>query len=169
MIFSNPITENEAKTTYDTLPEGWYTVQIVGEDTKQTGKGGTRLIYAMEVIAPQKYEGKKVWDSHNVICPGSSKAEQIARENLASCAKACGISNLTDSSQLGGKVLQVRVVITKDDGYEAKNEVKGYKKAEGYAPAQPQVQPPQAAPSYAQAPAGPAPSVGGSSVPPWQR
>lgn len=145
---------------FSPLPEGWYTVQITGEEDKDTKRGGVRIVYTMEVL-DEAYRSRKVWDSHNYICPSSPKAEEIARDNIKSCAKACGLANISDSSQLLGKVLSVRLAITKDEGHEPRNEVKGYRKAEGYG---------ASAPSPAPTPVPqPAAAPQSSSVPPWKR
>lgn len=141
---------------FDPLPAGEYQVRI-SEAGIQTTKAGTGQYIKMrlDVIGPT-HAGRVIWSNLNIRNP-NPKAEEIGRQQLGAIMRAIGVPSLTDTDQLVGGDLIVKVTIKESDGqYGASNEVKGYKALSGSRPPAP----------AAAAPAAAAPS---SSTPPWAR
>lgn len=147
--------------TFEPVPAGWYTVIITESEMKPTKAGdGEYLQLAMQIVEGE-YQGRYIWDRLNLINPNQT-AVDIAQRALASICRAVGVLTPTDSSELHDRPLQVKVSVRPPkDGYDATNEVKGYR-ALGEAPAAPAT---PAAPVGAAAAASPATA----SVPPWRR
>ena len=84
------------------------------------------------------------------------KSEEIGRQQLGDILRALGIASLTDTDQLVGGVLSVKVTVKSDEQHGDGNDVKAFKAIEGSAPPMPVASAPAAA-----KPAG--------SAPPWAR
>ena len=170
MDFGNRVPTDIPTNDYSPMPEGWYQAQIVEEKEKTTANNGVQLIYTFNILGKVEgsntsgYNGRKVWNGYNVVCPGSPKAEEIAYTEIARLAKACGVANVRNSSDLVTKICEIRLVISQDPGYQPRNEIKGYRSSTSQAPV-------FGAPAP-QAPAQQAPAAqptAPGSVPPWER
>lgn len=117
--------------SFEPIPAGWYTVQITDSELKPTKAGtGEYLECKMEVLGPS-HAGRFVWDRFNLKNP-NEVAVRIGKANLAAVAKAVGVATLQDSATLHMKPFAVKLTIRPpQNGYEASNECKGYKAAEG--------------------------------------
>lgn len=114
----------------DPIPAGWYTMRIVEADIKDTKAGtGQYITIRFDVIGPT-HEGRVVFGNINISNP-SMDAERIGKEQIKGINQSLGIERLTDTDQLIGGVLQVKVNINKSDGYDPRNDVRGFKPAEG--------------------------------------
>jgi len=88
----------------------------------------------------------------------NSQAEEIGRQNLGDIMRAIGLARVTNTDQLIGGTLSIKVTIKPSDGqYGASNEVKGYKAIEGSKPVASFVSPP------------PKDSEQSKAAPPWQK
>lgn len=77
---------------------------------KETKKGGVRIVLGWDVVEPPEYKSRRVFTSHNVVCPGSTKSEEIALEILTRISLASGLDEVfEDPSELEGKVLECKV------------------------------------------------------------
>jgi len=125
---------DESSGVFDPMPAGWYTAQMVDSELKTTKAGtGEYLEAKLEILGPA-FAGRFVWDRFNIKNP-NEVAVRIGKGNLSALAKSVGVANLTDSSVLHMKPLQVKLNIKPAQGvYEASNEVKGYKPADGASP-----------------------------------
>jgi hypothetical protein len=83
------------------------------------------------------------------------KAEEIGLQQLGDISRALGLPAISDTDQLIGGTLQIKVAIKTQEGYEPSNEVKGYKASEG-----------STMPTKAATPAAAAPAA---SSPPWMK
>lgn len=144
--------------TFEPVPAGWYTVIITESEMKPTKAGdGEYLQLAMQIVEGE-HQGRIIWDRLNLINPNQT-AVDIANRALAAICRAVGVLTPTDSSELHDRPFQVKVSVRPaKDGYDATNEVRGYR-ALGEAPAAP------AAPVGAASASSPATA----SVPPWRR
>ena len=88
-----------------------------------------------------------MWGMINIRNP-NPKAEEIGLQQLGELLRAMGIAKLSDTDQLLGMALSVKVIIKEDDQGE-KNEVKGFRALQGGAI--PSIKP-AAAPTTATAP-----------------
>jgi len=139
---------------FDPIPAGVYTASITQANLKDTKDGTGKMIAIRYDITGPSHQGRVIFSNIN-IRNKSPKAEEIGRQQLGDIMRAIGLASLQDTDQLIGGQLQIKVDIEKKEGYEARNQVKGFKALSGsLAPA------PAAAP--AQAPAA-------GAAPPWAR
>jgi hypothetical protein len=135
---------------YDVLPDGWYSARITQADVRETRAGtGSYISVRYDVTGPT-HEGRVVWGNLNLSNP-NPRAEQIGREQLSQLIAAIGLAKITDSDELIGGELEIKVRIKTDD-YGTKNEVKAWKAREGSSAPKP----PSATPAAPAAPAAPA-------------
>ena len=145
--------------SYDLIPDGWYTATITKAELGMTKAGNGQKIDVRYDITGPSHEGRVVFGNLNIPNP-SQKAEEIGRQQLGEIMRAIGLSKVEDTDQLIGGTLQIKVGLSKpQDGYEQRNEVKGFKAVGGSAA-------PAAAPA-ASAPA--ATSAPGGAKPPWAK
>lgn len=127
----------EPQKPLETVPAGWYTVQMVASDAQPTKNGkGSYLETEYEIMYPVEYKGRKLFDRFN-LQNDNPQAVEIAYRALSAVCHAVGVIQVQDSQQLHGKPLQAKVKLVPagagNDGkhYEAKNEISGYKAVEG--------------------------------------
>ena len=154
----------QSEQSYELLPPGWYSASITRADLKATKDGGGQYIALRFDVTGPSHQGRVVFGNLN-IKNRSAKAEEIGRQQLGELMRAIGLARVQDTDQLIGGQLQIKVAIREaSGGYEAQNEVKGYKAAgsqpAAIAPAAPAF-PPMQASSPAQAPAA------AGVTPPW--
>jgi hypothetical protein len=143
---------------YDPLPPGWYTATITAAELKPTKDGSGQYIKVRYDITGPTHQGRVVFDNLN-IKNASAKAEEIGRQQLGEIMRAIGLARVTDTDQLIGGVLQIKLgVRDATEQYDAQNEVKGFKAITGSVPT-------LAAPA-ASAPAASAPA---KAAPPWAK
>lgn len=139
---------------FDPIPAGVYTASITQANLKDTKDGTGKMIAIRYDITGPSHQGRVIFSNIN-IRNKSPKAEEIGRQQLGDIMRAIGLASLQDTDQLIGGQLQIKVDIEKKEGYEARNQVKGFKALSG-----------SPAPAPAAAPA-PAPAAG--AAPPWAR
>jgi len=144
--------------SYDPLPPGWYTATITGAEIKATKDGSGEYIKVRYDITGPSHQGRVVFGNLN-IKNASAKAEEIGRQQLGEIMRAIGVPRLTDTDQLIGGALSIKLdVRAATDQYAAQNEVRGFKSASGGSSQ-------QGAPSTAPAASG-APA---KASPPWAK
>ncbi len=159
-------TINQADLPQDTggdfapIPAGEYTVRV-SEASLETTKTGTGKYIKMrlDVVAPS-HEGRVIFTNLNIQNP-NPKAEEIGRQQLGSVMRAMNIPAVTDTDQLIGGMMIVKVTVKQDEQYGPNNEVKAFKPA-GSASAMPAMG--ATAPAQTQAPAQSA-----AGAPPWMQ
>lgn len=123
---------------YDLLPAGWYSAAITKADLKNTKDNTGQYIAVRFDITGPSHQGRVVFGNLN-IKNASAKAEEIGRQQLGDIMRAIGLSKVTDTDQLIGGNLSIKVDVRAASGqYEAQNEVKGFKAISGSIPAMPQ-------------------------------
>lgn len=127
MFDANQVSPNEA---FENLPLGWYVARIVDSEEKpNSSNNGSHILLTLEVIAPQQYAGRKLWDRLNLNNPNQTAVE-IAQRTLSAICHATNVMQLQDTMQLHGIPMEVKVGLSKpQDGYEQRNEIKGYRTA----------------------------------------
>ena len=124
----NELPQNES--SYDPVPEGWYTVKIAEAGVQTTKAGTGRYIkLRLDILGPT-HQGRVIFTNLNINNP-NSQAETIGRQQLGEVMRAIGLPSVQDTDQLIGGELQVKVIIKQQDGYDPGNEVKRYKAVEG--------------------------------------
>lgn len=147
--------------SYEPLPEGYYNATITQAELKPTNDGtGQYIKLRMDITGPS-HQGRVIFSNLN-IKNASAKAEEIGRQQLGDIMRAIGLPKVTDTDQLiGGSVnikLGIRPARTDErtgKTYDAGNEVKGYRAINGASA------PMASAPVAAAAPA--------KAAPPWAK
>ena len=146
---------------YDPLPAGWYNANITSAELKPTKDGSGQYIKVRYDITGPSHQGRVVFGNLN-IKNASAKAEEIGRQQLGEIMRAIGLAKVTDTDQLIGGSLSIKLdVRAATEQYAAQNEVKGFKAITGSAPtfAAPAASPAASAPSAAP----------GKAAPPWAK
>ena len=146
---------------FDPLPPGWYHANITGAELKNTKAGNGQYIAIRYDITGPSHQGRVVFGNLNIKNP-NPKAEEIGRMELGNLMRAIGLAKVTDTDQLIGSSLQIKLDIRHQEGYEPNNDVKGFKATSGSVPT------PAAASAPAQTAAA-APAASGKAVPPWAK
>lgn len=119
---------------YEPVPEGWYNVAITESDVKPTKDGEGAMLVLKASIIDGPHANKLIFIRLN-IQNKNQQAVDIAYRDLSAICHATGVYRVEDSSQLHNIPFQVRVTVRPaKDGYDASNEVKGYRDARGNAP-----------------------------------
>lgn len=114
---------------FSNLPNGTYELELEGSEVKPTKDGsGQYLSTTMNVLAPDEYNGRKVFGMYNLINK-SAQAQEIGNRQFASLCRAIGETQVDDSEQLHYKSFTADIGLgkpSKDGQYPAKNEIKKY-------------------------------------------
>ena len=139
---------------YSPLPSGWYSATISGAEVKETKAGTGEYIAIKYSITGPTHQGRVIFGNLNIRNP-NPKAEEIGRQQLGDIMRAIGLARVTDTDQLIGGSLVVKLDVKDDDKYGERNEVKGFKAVMGAMSSLPTAAP--TAPSSAKA------------APPWAK
>lgn len=165
-ISLDDIPESAGDNDFKPLPAGWYSATINKASLEPTKDGtGQKIVIRYDITGPT-HQGRVVFGNLN-IKNKSEKAESIGRAQLGELMRALGLAKLTDTDQLVGGSLSIKLDVREartDEAtgktYEASNDVKGFK-ASGDAMAA------SAVPSFSK-PASAAPKADGA-APPWAK
>jgi len=141
---------------FEPLPAGWYTATISQAELKATKAGNGQYIKLRYDITGPTHQGRVVFGNLN-IKNANPKAEEIGRQQLGDIMRAIGLAKVTDTDQLIGGQIAIKLEVKQDEQYGAGNEVKGFKSLSG-----------SAAPAAAM-PAASAPAASGKAAPPWAK
>jgi len=141
---------------FEPLPAGWYTVTISEAELKDTKAGNGQYIKLRYDVTGPTHQGRVVFGNLNIKNP-NQKAEEIGRQQLGDIMRAIGLAKVTDTDQLIGNSLSIKLDVKQDAQYGASNEVKGFKSMSG-----------SAAPAAASMPAAAAPATA-KAAPPWAK
>lgn len=111
---------------YQPLPAGWYSATINKAELKPTKDGTGQYIAMRYDITGPTHQGRVVFGNLN-IKNKSAKAEEIGRAQLGDIMRALGLRQVSDTDQLVGGTLQIKLDVKTDEQYGTRNEVKGYK------------------------------------------
>jgi hypothetical protein len=145
---------------FEPLPAGWYTATISQSELKATKAGNGQYIKLRYDITGPSHQGRVVFGNLN-IKNANPKAEEIGRQQLGDIMRAIGLAKVTDTDQLIGGQIGIKLEVKQDEQYGASNEVKGFKSLSG-----------SAAPAAAVIPAkaaAPAPAASAKAAPPWAK
>lgn len=117
--------------SYELVPNGWYGSVITQAEVKKTNDGTGKFIKLRFDITGPSCSGRCVFGNINTNNK-SDKAQEIGRQQLNAIMRAIGLTRLKDTNQLLDRPLQIKVSTEEArDGYDANNEVKGFKPVEG--------------------------------------
>lgn len=127
LLKSSFVTDEIEDTGFDPVPPGMYTAQVVASEIKPTKAGtGEYIKTEFKILDDGPYVGKRVWTNFNIVNP-NEQAVKIGQGQLKQLCKACGITELTDTQELHGVPLRIKVAIQEGtDGYDDQNVVKKY-------------------------------------------
>ncbi len=129
-------------TEFEPIPAGKYVAVITGSEMKPTKSGNGSFLELTFQVMEGEYKGRNLWARLNLDNPNPT-AVQIARGELSSICRAVGVMAPSDSVELHNLPLVISVKQKKrEDNDEIANEVKGYAKKEGAAPAPKPTTPP---------------------------
>lgn len=122
----------EPQQAFETLPPGNYTVEISETEVADTKSGEGKILKIVHVVSePAQFAGRKLFKRIN-IAHTNPQAEQIGRAELSALCRASGVTVLTDSDELIGRTVKVKVVVRPaTDKYAEQNEIKAYETANG--------------------------------------
>jgi hypothetical protein len=120
----------EASKNFSPLPAGWYSATISGAEVKETKSGTGEYIAVKYSITGPTHEGRVVFGNLN-IKNESARTEEIGRQQLGEIMRAIGLARVTDSDQLIGGNLVIKLDVKADEKYGDHNKVKGFKAVVG--------------------------------------
>jgi hypothetical protein len=147
----------QGTSNFEPLPAGWYSATITQAELKDTKAGNGQYIKLRYDITGPSHQGRVVFGNLNIKNP-SAKAEEIGRQQLGEIMRAIGLAKVTDTDQLIGNQISIKLEVKNDAQYGASNEVKSFKSVSGSAA-------PAASPA---SPAAAAPAAG-KAAPPWAK
>lgn len=118
---------------YDPLPAGWYQATITKAEIKSTKAQTGQYIAVGYTITGPSFQGRVVFGNLNIKNP-NPKAEEIGRQQLGDIMRSTGLRKVTDTDQLIGGSLSIKLEVKKSDEYGDGNEVKGFKALAGSMP-----------------------------------
>lgn len=121
---------------FEPVPAGNYTVSITEANLQDTKAGNGQMIKLRLDIEGPSYQGRVLFTNINIRNP-NPKAEEIGRQQLGEIMRAIGLGQVSDTDQLIGGRMEVKVTVKQDETYGPGNEVKGFKAIEGSVPPQP--------------------------------
>ena len=149
--------------SYDPLPPGWYDTTIAAAEVKATKDSTGQYIKVKYQITGPTHSGRVVFGNINVR-NASQKAEEIGRQQLGEIMRALNIPRLTDTDQLIGGMLSIKLdVRAATEQYAAQNEVRGFRAGNGMAGNG------MAGDVPTFSPAKPTPAPSKSAAPPWAK
>lgn len=146
----------QGNNNFDVLPAGWYSATIAKAELKNTKAGTGQYIAVQYNITGPSFQGRVVFGNLNIRNP-NPKAEEIGRQQLGDLMRSIGLAKVSDTDQLIGGNLQIKVKVTKSDEYGDGNDVGGFKAIGGAMPSMP-----SSAPSST-------PAASSKAAPPWQK
>ncbi len=123
-------------TAFTPLPDGWYDMVIIEAEMAPSEKAGEMLKLRLEIDETKHpaMHGRSVFDRLCLNHPTSQQAREIAQRTLSSICHAIGRLQTSDTDELLGQRVKVRVRATPErtdaatgKTYDAGNEVRGYK------------------------------------------
>lgn len=155
--------------TFEALPTGDYQVMIIDSAMEPTKLGNGHFLKLTLQVIDGPHKDATLFDRLNLDNP-NPKAVEIAQRTLSAICHAIGVLQVQDSAQLHNRPLNARVIYKPAaNGYDAGNDIKGYKplgpvSAAAAVPAAA----PAAAPAWQQpAPVAAAPAAPAAAAPPW--
>ena len=121
----------QSENNFEPIPAGWYEVSINTAELKETKAGtGEYIALRYDVLGPA-HQGRVIFGNLNIRNP-NSKAQDIGIQQLGELMRAIGLPSVEDTDQLVGGHLEVKVKIREaSGGYDASNDVSGFKAVKG--------------------------------------
>lgn len=118
-------TQVEPTTPIDLIPAGEYPVILIETDLSKKESGAVQFEFCVQ-ITEGKFQNRRVYSSQNYTKKDGS-ANAIGRGMVSQVCRCVGVMNPKDTEELHHKRLVAKVGIEKSEGYEPRNNVKGFK------------------------------------------
>ena len=154
---------------YEIIPAGQYTAMIAAAEPRANKSGTGHYLSVQYMILGPTHQGRSVFGNITLSHPNET-AKRIGRGQLSELMRAVGVSRLSDTEQIVGRRLKIKVVVRADEKYGESNDVKGWKPLEGGQQASSPMPPfpPAPTPTPAQPPApGNTETPRPRNLPPW--
>jgi len=117
----------EPQQTFEPVPAGTYHAAVTESEIVMTKSGSGQMLKLTWQITEGALSGRKVFDRINIVNQ-NPKAEEIGQRQLSGLCHAAGVLQLSDTQQLHGVPVAIKISIRKDETgqYSDQNEVKGY-------------------------------------------
>lgn len=118
----------------DLLPRGWVMAQIDDSEIKDTSTSSGKRLNLRFAIIDGDFKGRKAFHGLNIV-NANPQAEQIAKAELSAICHAVGRLQVTDSAELHGLPLWIKVGVEKggpkpEGGvYDDRNNIRAFKPA----------------------------------------
>ena len=113
-------------TDYSPIPAGWYRCRITEASLETTKAGTGQYIKCRYDVLDAPHANRVFFGNINIRNP-NPKAEEIGAEQLGKLMRSIGLARVSDTDQLVGGVMQVKVTIRQSEQYGDSNEVKDWK------------------------------------------
>lgn len=120
--------QRENSGSFEPLPDGWYDVIVNSAEIRHTKAGTGKYLHLRYDVQGPTHGGRVVFGNLN-IRNANPKAEEIARQQMGELMRAVGLAKLSDTDQLHGLALKVKLTTRKSDQYGDQNEIKAFKAA----------------------------------------
>lgn len=136
--FDTGSVEPTKESDFGLLPPDHYTVEISDAKVKNTKAPGGKYLEVTLTVIEGAFKSRKLWARFN-LKNANHQAEEIGARELAGLGIACGLTVISDSAELNGKVVVAKVKIKAREGQEPENAVVAYRACgeETAAPADP--------------------------------
>ena len=114
----------QPKAGFDPVPDGTYKVVIQKAEEKTTKKGGVQFVVQAKITDGQPFAGRVLFHRINLVCPSSTKAEEIGKGELSAMCRSVGLMTPRNAGEFVGKVGVVKVkVVKRQDNGEMENKI----------------------------------------------
>lgn len=111
---------------FQPVPPGWYQVSIEKAELKTTKAGTGKYVKLMMTVLGPTCSNRKVFSNINIVNPNPT-AQQIGRREMGALQMAIGKPRATDTAELIGGVLEVKLAIETNSAGGGDNVVKAYR------------------------------------------
>lgn len=119
-------TDGQGMDSRDALPAGEYVAAVVKSEKRGPNDKGNSYINLEFEVTEGEHEGRRFWSMLN-LWNSSQKAVEIAQRELNSICQACGKLRVSDSEELHGIPMRVKLRIETSAQYGDQNRVTGYR------------------------------------------
>ena len=111
---------------FQPLPPGWYQVSIEQAELKTKKAGNGKYVKLMMTVLGPTGSNRKVFANINIVNPNPT-AQQIGRREMGALQMAIGKPRATDTAELIGGVLDVKLAVETNSAGGGDNVVKAYR------------------------------------------
>jgi hypothetical protein len=112
---------------YDAIPAGLYEATIANAEIKDSKSGGKYINVRYDITGPS-HAGRVVFGMIT-ISNANPKAEEVGRQQLGELIRAIGLDKLSDTDQLIGGSLIIKLDVEQSEKYGEQNRVRGFRPA----------------------------------------